>query len=921
MKKYSQSKKLISFTLAFALLISLFSILPLTASAADATTFTDEQGLTYTVNDDGTTVKVTGFDKKTTKVTIPGQIKNEDITYTVTEIGSVFSDCSDLQSVELNEGIETIYNAAFLNCTSLSNNIVFPKSMKTINSNAFRGCTSLKSVEFNSDLILEGRAFFQCTGLEKVTCNSLNINFNSVAFANVDTSKFTIYGYEGSSAETFANEKSYKFEKLTVDPAVLNSLLKDAKAKSEIMYTADSYKPLAEAIKNAEDILKQGSPSASDIQNSIKAINEAISNLVADNTTDDGFIWQTINEGKEIEIIGLTKQVGSELTIPSEIKNLPVTSIGEKAIFNVNYKNIIVPDSVTIIKKNGFSSSVYLKKITFSENSQLETIEDNAFAVDASVTSDNMSEISLPASLKSIGGKAFAGRQNLLMVTVNSKDVKFGNNVFEGNDKLTLTGYENSTAETYAKQNGYKFRYLDLNTDELQKLYDQANAVDSSLYTADSYAKLTEAMNAAKKLLGTGSKNATPAQVREAEAALNAAIEGLVPVGGAETTAPVETTVEATDATTVAATEATTVAAETTAPAGGTIEVLLGDADGSQKVDVKDVTHIQKHIAAYFTLEGANALAADVDGSGVIDVNDVTYVQKYLAAYKVDYKIGEVVQFGSDTPAPTEEMPQPTDEQPTTSAQDPTTAEPEPTTAEPEPTVPENATRFYIPNYVSWLNNDGCKLWLYNDDTDGLLAATEYEENPDGLAGYFYFDLPNDWVNISIYRTAYEITPETFDKDSPWDEATKTGIILNSWLNIGDRGENNAYKIIGDGEPGVFETFDPDEKKPDENERTIYFDNSKTHWATVYVYGWSYGLNQEWAPMEFEGDDIWSYTFYDDLPIDGVKGFLFVNQSDVWDGARQTADMATEAGKNLFVPSGAGNVGQKLTGTWDVYNP
>ena len=920
MKKYSQSKKLISFTLAFALLISLFSILPLTASAADATTFTDEQGLTYTVNDDGTTVNVTAFDKKATKVTIPGQIKNGDITYTVTTIGSVFSGCSDLQSVELNEGIETINMSAFLNCTSLSD-IVFPKSMKSIAINAFRGCTSLRSIEINSDLTLAMWSFNGCTNLEKVTCYAFNTQFIATAFTGISPSNVTIYGYEGSTAEKFATANNYKFEKIIVDPAVLNSLLKDAKSKSEIMYTADSYKTLAEAIKNAEDILKQDSPSASDILNSIKEINEAISNLVADNTTDDGFIWQTINEDKEIEIIGVKEKAGKELTIPSEIKNLPVTSIGEKAFFNVNYENIIIPDSVKIIKTNAFAC--YLtKKITFGENSQLETIEYNAFAVSGGQDgTDKISEISLPASLKSIGYKAFAGRQNLLGVTVNSKDVEFGNDVFEGNNRLTLTGYENSTAETYAKQNGYKFRYLDLNTDELQKLYDQANAVDSSLYTADSYAKLTEAMNAAKKLLGTGSKNATPAQVREAEAALNAAIEGLVPVGGAETTAPVETTVEATDATTVEATEATTVAAETTAPAGGTIEVLLGDADGSQKVDVKDVTHIQKHIAAYFTLEGANALAADVDGSGVIDVNDVTYVQKYLAAYKVDYKIGEVVQFGSDTPAPTEEMPQPTDEQPTTSAQDPTTAEPEPTTAEPEPTVPENATRFYIPNYVSWLNNDGCKLWLYNDDTDGLLAATEYEENPDGLAGYFYFDLPNDWVNISIYRTAYEITPETFDKDSPWDEATKTGIILNSWLHIGDRGENNAYKIIGDGEPGVFETFDPDEKKPDENERTIYFDNSKTHWATVYVYGWSYGLNQEWAPMEFEGDDIWSYTFYDDLPIDGVKGFLFVNQSDVWDGARQTADMATEAGKNLFVPSGAGNVGQKLTGTWDVYNP
>ena len=88
--------------------------------------------------------------------------------------------------------------------------------------------------------------------------------------------------------------------------------------------------------------------------------------------------------------------------------------------------------------------------------------------------------------------------------------------------------------------------------------------------------------------------------------------------------------------------EETTVA---TTPTDNKTSVLLGDADGSGIIDVKDATQIQKHIANIITLSGESILAADVDGNGKIDVDDVTYIQKYLAKYDVSYKIGQVVQL------------------------------------------------------------------------------------------------------------------------------------------------------------------------------------------------------------------------------------------------------------------------------------
>jgi hypothetical protein len=185
----------------------------------------------------------------------------------------------------------------------------------------------------------------------------------------------------------------------------------------------------------------------------------------------------------------------------------------------------------------------------------------------------------------------------------------------------------------------------------------------------------------------------------------------------------------------------------------------------------------------------------------------------------------------------------------------------------------------------------------------------------------FYVELPEDWSSLSIYRTPFETEEEDFDINSAWDDTTQTGVILNKWTNLGDKGSYNSYKITGDG-TGYYDTYDPNASV--DTERTIYFDNSTTKWSTVYIYGWSYGLSNETVEMTNEGNNIWSYTFTDEQPVDGVNGFLFVNKaittSADWTGATQTANVATEAGKNLYVPSTTTDSLGHLTGSWSTYN-
>ena len=71
--------------------------------------------------------------------------------------------------------------------------------------------------------------------------------------------------------------------------------------------------------------------------------------------------------------------------------------------------------------------------------------------------------------------------------------------------------------------------------------------------------------------------------------------------------------------------------------------VLLGDANGDGRINIKDITAIQRHLAEITLLDELGELAADVNRDGNVTIEDVTALQSYLAEYEVEYPIGEMV--------------------------------------------------------------------------------------------------------------------------------------------------------------------------------------------------------------------------------------------------------------------------------------
>lgn len=64
-------------------------------------------------------------------------------------------------------------------------------------------------------------------------------------------------------------------------------------------------------------------------------------------------------------------------------------------------------------------------------------------------------------------------------------------------------------------------------------------------------------------------------------------------------------------------------------------EAIVGDADLSLKVNVKDVTLIQKHLAELEALEGLALECADANQNGTVNIIDATIIQKHLAGLEV----------------------------------------------------------------------------------------------------------------------------------------------------------------------------------------------------------------------------------------------------------------------------------------------
>lgn len=110
-----------------------------------------------------------------TNITIPNGV--------TTIGGTAFFNCTELTNITLPSSVTSIGEGAFLGCTSLES-IVIPDNVTSIGITTFAGCTSLKNVVIgNSVTSIKESAFSKCTNLGHITIPKEVIEINTGAFS------------------------------------------------------------------------------------------------------------------------------------------------------------------------------------------------------------------------------------------------------------------------------------------------------------------------------------------------------------------------------------------------------------------------------------------------------------------------------------------------------------------------------------------------------------------------------------------------------------------------------------------------------------------------------------------------------------------------------------------------------------------
>lgn len=132
----------------------------------------------------------------------------------VTSIGiRAFSECTSLESIELPDSITSIGMQAFEVCTSLKS-VKLPENLTSIEPGSFAMCANLTGIEIPANTSFIGfAAFMSCLSLESITIRNPQCEISENAILEFDN--LTIYGYEGSTAQEYAENNDINFVALS----------------------------------------------------------------------------------------------------------------------------------------------------------------------------------------------------------------------------------------------------------------------------------------------------------------------------------------------------------------------------------------------------------------------------------------------------------------------------------------------------------------------------------------------------------------------------------------------------------------------------------------------------------------------------------------------------------------------------------
>ncbi len=515
-----------------------------------------------------------------------------------------FSGCTGLKQVELPAGLNSIGDSAFIGCTGLTS-VVIPDQVTAIPGEAFRGCSALTSVTLPENLNRIGWfAFYCCDSLKSVTIPA-SVEYigdealgyhrdyvqspydNTLELKSVIINDFSIYGYTGTAAETYARENGIPFERL------------DGTDDNEFEYTVSSGKATITAYNGTSGKM---------------IIPGMIGGYPVVAVADGAF--ENCKTMRNVEI-------------PSTVK-----TIGKKAFAGCsNLNEVVIPDSVTEIGDSAFAKCSKLSSVSLPDS--LKTVGESAF-----IECDSLKSVTVPASVESIGDRAFG--LNWLGEYQNK---------FDKENRFVLYGYYGTEAQRYAQtcmdNNGEYVPFIGVEPAQSENvevvelpdgLYcsvvDKNGAYDESLEIPDGR-KVIASYDIAIWDSNHRTVNYVEDKVKVKILCNDPKVELYTPRFWGLSDYFFKTYEDGWMVIEIDEPGEVIVAGRPAPP--------YGDYDGDGEVSIFDVTRIQGYdIGMDVDMDETALKRCDVNRDSEVNVIDATYIQRYLADMGIPYPVGKI---------------------------------------------------------------------------------------------------------------------------------------------------------------------------------------------------------------------------------------------------------------------------------------
>ena len=356
------------------------------------------------------------------EIEIPAFLTADDKTFTVVSLAyGLFQEKPSITKISFAEGTAvTAIPHCFISIDSASNSqlssVVLPSSIKTIGTSAFAAYSnSLETFQIGEDsscVDLTGLTEIDSLGLAnlrtskisgmdlKVSDELKSIGLN--AFRNGTFNKMILT--KGDYQNIAVADGAFTLFKLTNGLEMENGV-ENADAIIDGLLAIKMVTTFTQLYENGGKVIYTVDYTANTVNIEVDGVDEFESPekwhglpVTQTNITIEKTPWTitattSANGENTCTITGYSPEKGAstEVKIPKEIDGYTVKAIGE----------------------NVFKDNSTITKITFAKDSACESIGAYAFAVDSTTSSDNLTSITLPSSLKIIGDYAFYNRTKI----------------------------------------------------------------------------------------------------------------------------------------------------------------------------------------------------------------------------------------------------------------------------------------------------------------------------------------------------------------------------------------------------------------------------------------------------------------------------------------------------------------------------